>query len=305
MAFSGRSCKPGTHPGFTSRPNRTDWWRMTHVWCNGQWLDPLDFSAAATDRGLTVGLGLFETILAVDGEPVFAGRHLTRLNEGCRRLGWSLGDYGILETMAELIRTNELTTGRARIRLAISGGSGVSHDLSLGPDHLVWMTAAPVAEAPESTTANLSPWRRNEHSALAGLKCASYAENLVALEHAGDLGYEETVFLNSAGHLCEAATANVFLVKDGTLFTPPPASGCLPGITRGIIIELAGKLGIPCREQDLPEACLHAADEIFLTSSIRGVMAVSRFVDRNLPPGPVTARLRDAWHAATRRKTGA
>lgn len=276
---------------------------MTHVWCNGHWLDPLDFPGSATDRGLTVGLGLFETILGLDGKPVFAERHLVRLQDGCGRLGWQPEWPDLLGIMGELIAHNELGAGRSRIRLALTAGSGVSHDLSLGADHVMWMTAAPVAEPPVSTTADLSPWRRNDRSPLAGLKCASYAENLVALSHAGRLGFEETLFLNTAGHLCEAATSNVFVATNGQLHTPPLSSGCLPGITRAVVIELAEKLGIPCHEQDLPEDALHAADEIFLTSSIRGVMGVSRFGERSLPAGPLTTRLREAWHAATRGKS--
>ena len=100
------------------------------------------------------------------------------------------------------------------------------------------------------------------------------------------LAFEETLFANTAGHLCEAATSNVFLVKNGALHTPSLGSGCLPGITRAVVIELAATLGIPCEERDFPVDELHAADELFLTSSIRGVMAVSRFEDRVLPAGP-------------------
>jgi branched-chain amino acid aminotransferase len=278
---------------------------MTLVWCNGQWFDPLDFSTSPTDRGLMHGLGLFETILAVDGEPVFAGHHVERLRASCERLGWPFEFPDILETMRQLIKSNELTTGRARIRLAITAGSGVVHDLSLGSDHIVWMTAAPVGEAPQATAVNLSPWPRNERSALAGLKCASYAENLMALERAARLGFEETVFLNTAGHVCEAATSNVFMVRNGAVLTPPLTSGCLPGITRALVIEMARKLGLSCEERDLPSDELHAVDELFLTSSIRGVMAISRFEQRTLPPGSVTRRLREAWTATISGKSGA
>lgn len=276
---------------------------MTRFWCNGEWLEDLDFTVSLTDRGLMHGLGLFETILAVDGVPIFADRHLARLRMSCQRLGWSLEMPDFQEIMTELIAVNELTSERARIRLTITGGSGLVHDLSLGTDHAVWMTATPLAEVPLTTTANLSPWLRNERSALAGLKCASYAENLVALGHAAGLGFEETVFLNTAGHLCEAATSNLFLVKNGRVATPSLESGCLPGITRSVILELATHLGISCDECNLTLEDLHAADELFLTSSIRGLMGVSRFGDKEYPPGPVTARLREAWNAATLRKT--
>lgn len=270
---------------------------MMQLWCNGQWLDPLDFSMAPTDRGLMHGLGLFETILAIGGEPVFADRHLARLREGCERLGWPFECAGMRETMVELIRLNGLGEGRARVRLAITAGSGAIHDLAPGADHVVWMTAFPAPEPPLSTSANLSLWRRNEHSALAGLKCASYAENLVALRHASRLGFEETVFLNTSGYVCEAATSNVFLVRNGVLLTPSLDSGCLPGITRAVVIELAAELGISCEERPLIAEDLLAADEVLITSSIRGVMGVSRFEGRTLSPGSVTRKLRDAWNA--------
>ena len=277
---------------------------VTVLWCNGQWIDALEFPAAPTDRGLMHGLGLFETILAVDGRPVFYERHLARLAESCVRLGWNPAFPDPQDEVIRLLEANELQSGRARIRLALTAGSGRVQDLSLGADHMVWMTAVPAVEPPRRTRANLSPWTRNERSALAGLKSASYAENLIALEHADRLGFEETVFLNSSGFVCEAATSNVFLVRDGRVRTPSLASGCLPGITRGVVIEIAASLGIPCEEGDVAPEELHGADEIFLTSSIRGVMGLSCFENRDLEPGPVTESLRNAWHAAVRGKPG-
>jgi branched-subunit amino acid aminotransferase/4-amino-4-deoxychorismate lyase len=277
---------------------------MTTIWCNGQWLDVLDFTAVPTDRGFMHGLGLFETILALDGRPIYADRHLARLRAGCERLGWMMGLLDFPEIMAGLIARNELEKGRARIRLAISAGSGPVHDLELGADHVVWMLATPAAVPPLATTANLSPWVRNERSALSGLKCASYAENLVALEHAARMGFEETVFLNTSGLLCEAATSNVFLVKNGKVLTPSLASGCLPGITREVVLEIAARLSIPSDECDLTAADLATADELFLTSSIRGLMGVSRFGSRDLPAGPVTRALREAWDAAVLHQSG-
>lgn len=276
---------------------------MTRIWCNGVWLDALDFTTAPTDRGLMHGLGLFETILALDGRPVFAELHIARFIAGCGRLGWNPVLPDLQQVMAELIETNELSTGRARIRLSISAGSGMVHDLSLGADYVVWLTAVPAPDPPHSTTANLSPWARNEHSALSGLKCSSYAENLVALQQAARLGFEETVFLNTAGNVCEAATSNVFAVRDGKVCTPPLAAGCLPGITRGIAMDLAGKLSIGCEETNLRPEDLRAADELFITSSIRGVMGLSRFEDRIMEVGPVTQALRQAWSDAARRKS--
>lgn len=277
---------------------------MNRIWCNGQWIEPLDFSIATTDRGLIHGLGLFETLLAVDGRPVFAEHHLKRFTSGCERLGWRMETTDLAAVMCELLHHNHLGTGRARIRLALTAGSGVIGDLTLGGDCLLWMTATAAAEPPATTSVNVSQFTRNEHSPLAGLKCASYAENHVALDRARRLGFEETLFCNNAGHLCEAATSNVFLVKDGSLRTPALDCGCLPGITRAVVSGLAAKLGISCDEAQLIKADLHSAEGIFLTSSTRGVMGVSRLEERALQPCEITATLRRAWEQAVRDEVG-
>lgn len=275
---------------------------MTLIWCNDQWLEPSDFRIAPSDRGLMHGLGLFETILAVDGNPVFTDRHLTRLALGCERLGWPFDFPDARPTMAELVVRNGFTSGRCRIRLNITAGSGVMGELAPGNDRLILLTATRAAEPPATTTANLAPFIRNERSPIAGLKNNSYAENHAALHRAKSLGFEETVFLNSVGNLCEAATSNLFLVRNGMLLTPSLASGCLPGVARSVVIELAGRLGIPCEESDLPAALIHSADEIFLTSTIRGVMGLSLFEKRSLPAGPLTGQLRLAWNGELHRE---
>ena len=247
------------------------------------------------DRGGILGLGLFETILALDGVPVFADRHLSRLRNSAGKLGWQFEFPDFRETAGELLAINDLSTGRAKIRLTLTAGSGPLDDLTSGEDRLLWMSVLPATVAPKALAACISPWPRNEKSSLAGLKCASYAENLVAFDHARRLGFQETLFLNTVGQLCEAATANLFLVKNGRLLTPPLASGCLPGITREVVIELAKNLGIDCEETALFPADLDAAEEIFLTTSIRGITGLSRLDSRSLEPGPTTQLLREAW----------
>lgn len=273
---------------------------MSQLWCNGQWFDSVNFSVSPLDRGGILGLGLFETMLAVDGVPLFVGRHLARLEASCQRLGWQVALPDLQETAAKLLVKNRLGVGRARIRLTVTAGSGTLRDLALGPDHLVWMVALPAGNSPTRLSANLSPWPRNEHSPLAGLKCASYAENLVALDHARRQGFEETIFLNTAGHLCEAATANLFLVKNGALQTPPLDSGCLPGIARQLVLEWAAGQGIPCVERPLGLADLQAADEVFLSSAIHGPVSLSRFETQSFAHGPVTEVFRKLWSESPR-----
>lgn len=263
---------------------------MTLIWSNGLWLDSGDFSITPTDRGLMHGLGLFETMLAVDGRTRFLDRHLSRLERGCQQLGWVSAIPDVSGPIASLGQ------GRFKVRLTVTAGSGALDHLAQGTDHFWMVTANPITERAERITLNISPFTRNERSAIVGLKCTSYAENLVALDHARRLGFQETLFFNSAGHLCEAATSNVFLVRDRTLFTPALSCGCLPGITRALVIELAAKKGIVCHESTLTAADLHAADEIFLTSSIRGVTGVSVLENRAMPSSAVTDSLSHVWN---------
>lgn len=271
---------------------------MSEIWCNSQWLPATNYPGVAQDRGAFLGLGLFETMLAVDGVLVFADRHLSRLRKSGERLGWSLDFPALREIAAELLVRNGLASGRARLRLIVTSGSGPHNDLSPGEDRLMWLAAFPGGDVPGATSLCVSPWPRNERSPLAGLKTACYAENIVALDHARRQGFEEAVFLNTAGHLCETATANLFLVKKGVLLTPSLDSGCLPGIGREVLLEIAKRCQISSEERELGLADLHAAEEIFISSSTRGPVAVTRFESRDLATGPATQALRKAYSEA-------
>jgi branched-chain amino acid aminotransferase len=270
---------------------------MTQHWCNGRWLEFPEFPGSPLDRGSILGLGLFETLLGLEGAPVFAARHFARLKNGMDRLGWEFPQDDLGGIAEEILERNQLATGRARIRLAVTAGSGPLDRLACGADRMVWMAAFPAAPTPDGVSVMLSPWLRNQNSPLAGLKCASYAENLIALDHARGRGFQETIFLNTERQVCEAATANVFVVKNGGIFTPPLESGCLPGIAREVIVSIAARDGLPLEERTLELSDLRAADEIFLTSATRGPVAVSRFEETLLAAGPVTAGLMERWAA--------
>jgi branched-chain amino acid aminotransferase len=149
-----------------------------------------------------------------------------------------------------------------------------------------WSTAADVITV---------SWPRNERGALAGLKTTSYAENVVAREHARAMSAEEALFGNTVGNLCEGTGSNVFVGVDGQLLTPPLASGCLAGVTRELLLELA----LPTVEADVSMSALGEVDEAFLTSSTRDVQPIGTIDGRALPtcPGPLTVAARDAFLA--------
>lgn len=260
------------------------------------WLDDgLVPTAAARvspfDHGVTVGDGVFETCRILDDAAGTAHafaltRHLRRLRTSAAGLGltvpWS--DEELRSAVRAVLDANGLHSGRLRITL--TGGEGpLGSDRSAVPPTLIVAASSFAAFAPHSAVA-VVPWRRNEHSAVAGLKTTSYAENVVALERAHEHGADEAIFANTVGNLCEGTGSNVFVGVDGRLLTPPLSSGCLAGITRELVLEL-----VEAEQTDLPLAALAGADEAFLTSSGRDVQPIG-FVDGTaLPacPGPLGA----------------
>ncbi len=274
---------------------------MNSIWCNGEWLEADRYPGSAQDRGAFLGLGLFETMGAIDGKVIFLDRHRARLRTSGARFGWDIEIPELAEIARELLAREALDLGRARLRLIVTAGSGPINDLTFGEDQLVWLAAFPMGEIPLSVSACVSPWPRNERSALAGMKTASYAENLVALDDARKRGFDESIFLNTSGQICESATANVFLIKDGVLMTPSLDSGCLSGIGREVLCELARDHGFSLEEKPLERDALETADEIFLISATRGPMAVSRLDRRNLFFHAYTDRLRSCWEVEVER----
>jgi branched-chain amino acid aminotransferase len=268
---------------------------MSDFWCNGGWVGSDEFTLSPTDRGVILGLAIFETMLAVDGRLKFVPAHLKRWKESCDRLGWRYPDIDLGAIGAELLSRNGLAQGRGRLRITMTAGSGPVHGKEAGSDAITWITATPVDAPPDSVSVLLSPWRRNERSPLAGLKTASYAENILALDRARASGFDETLFLNTSGCLCEGATSNVFIVRGGRVLTPSLDSGCLPGVTRSVLLDLIGKMNLICMETSLQNTDLENADEIFLTSAIRGPVPVSRLDQRVFPATPVADSIRTAW----------
>jgi len=124
-----------------------------------------------------------------------------------------------------------------------------------------------------------------------------------SLAFAHERGASEAIFANTRDELCEATGSNVFVVRHGTVATPPESSGCLLGVTRALVLELAEEAKIPVDESPLPLSALREADEIFLTSTTREVQPVSHVDDRAVPsvPGVLTTTLAAAFEALVAR----
>jgi branched-chain amino acid aminotransferase len=196
-----------------------------------------------------------------------------------------------------VLAANEISEGR--VRITVTGGpSPLGSERGAAPP-TVLIAATPLPARAPSIAVAVAPWPRNERGALAGLKTISYGENVRALAYARERGAGEAIFANTIGNLCEGTGTNVFFVRDGVLITPPGSAGCLLGVTRGLVLELAADIGIDAQESDVPVGELSGAHEAFLTSTTRRLQPIAT-VDRcAIPdvPGPLTTRLTDAFLA--------
>ena len=260
------------------------------VWVNGEQVDPAAPSIAPLDHGLTVGDGVFETCRVVEGVPFALTRHARRLDRSMAGLGLPAADHGLIDAGIRSVLAGE-PIAFGRLRYTVTAGAG-----PLGSDRrdspLTYIVAAgPQEPNPETAKLVVVPWTRNERGATAGLKTTSYAENVVALAFANQHGAVEALFANTAGNLCECTGSNVFVVVDGEILTPDLASGPLAGVTRGLVIEWCRQAGLTVRAEPLPMSILGKAEEVFITSSTKDVLAVHAIDDRPVTaPGPVTTR---------------
>jgi branched-chain amino acid aminotransferase len=239
------------------------------------------------DRGYTVGQGVFETLPVRSGQPFALERHLDRLVRSAQILRLPEPNLNVVrDAVHRVIAANLGAIGElGRLRITYTAGL---------PEQVPTLMATCVAQTPwpDSTTAVTVPWIRNERSAINGAKSTSYAENVLALAAAHESGAAEAIFANTAGNLCEGAASNIFVVLDGELLTPTLASGCLPGVTRELVIQW-----FKIQEVELPMSVLNDAEEIFLTSSTRGIHPVVRIDNRHLEIGAVTRKLREQFQA--------
>lgn len=222
------------------------------------------------DRGLLLGDGLFETILARDGRLVLFDEHIDRMQRGCMALGLPAPDPEDARTLCqETLDDAGLAGGRGAVRLTLtagSGGRGLDRPESPEPHIFATVAAAPRPDGP--LVLATSDVRRNEGSPSARLKALSYLDNVLARRMAAPA---EALMLNNRGEVACAAAANIFWIRNGRLFTPHRDCGVLDGVMRRQVMNI-----VNVEEVKAPRAMLESAQAIFLTSSLIGIRPVTR-----------------------------
>jgi branched-chain amino acid aminotransferase/4-amino-4-deoxychorismate lyase len=251
------------------------------------------------DRGFLLGDGLFETVLAIAGRPLFLDEHMARLGRGCAVLGLPAPDTAVVRrAVDQALAGAGLIDARAAVRLtwtAGSGGRGLDRPASVQPRLVATAAPAPAPLGPASL-ATVSV-RRNQASPVSRLKTLAYLDNVLARHEARAAGADEAVMLNTLGEIACAAAANLFWLSEGRLCTPALDCGVLDGIARLQVLALAAAMRVEVAEPRTGPEVLARAEAIFLTNSLIGVRAVARIDGRDLLPHRLTASLAAAWTA--------
>lgn len=245
------------------------------------------------DRGLTLGDGLFETVLAEGGRLVDLAAHLDRMIAGCAALGLPAPDRASAEAlMRDALREAGLDAARAAVRLTLTAGSGGRGlDRPAAPTTRLFATAAAAPKPEGPVRLVTSKLRRNADSPTSRWKTLSYLDNVLARREAQAAGADEALMLNTHGEVTCAAAANVFWVKEGRLYTPALACGVLAGVMRQHILARAERLSLDAIEVVESVGALAVADAAFITNSLIGVRWVGELDGRRFAPSPLVEAL--------------
>ena len=257
------------------------------------------------DNGFTFGDSVYETLRTYGGRPFHLDKHLHRLRRSANRLGIEipLSDETLGGWLGALLARS--ANPESYIRFIVSRGLGdISYHFERVQGPTVVMVVKPYEPLPESSFRDgvavaVVGVRRNHPQALdPAIKSCNLLNNILAVREAQAGGGTEAIMLNDRGEVAEGASSNVFLVRGGVLVTPPLHAGILAGITREVLLQLAHTLGIPAHEESFGLAELFAADEVFITSSLKEATPVATIDGRPVGtgrPGPVTLRLLAAF----------
>jgi branched-chain amino acid aminotransferase len=280
------------------------------VYLNGE-LVPADQAAINVfDHGLIYGDGVFEGIRSYNGKVFEADAHVTRLFDSARaiRLTIPMTPDDMKQAIRDTLAANNVRDGYVRVVVTRGVGTlGLNPSKTAAPS--VFIIADQIELYPPEMYKNgmacvIGSVVRNHPNAISPrIKSLNYLNNILAKIEGVDAGVPETIMMNPEGLVAEATGDNIFIVRDEQLQTPPTSAGILEGITRAVVMRLAGENDIPLEEKNLTRFDLYVADECFFTGTAAEVIPVTQIDGRPIgdaEPGPITRRLMDAFHAITR-----
>jgi branched-chain amino acid aminotransferase len=283
------------------------------VWGGNELVDVQDAKISVFDHGLLYGDGVFEGIRIYGGKIFKEAEHIKRIFESAKaiRLEIPMSPARISSAMHQTMEANGIE-GDGYIRLVVTRGVGL---LGISIKHTAQPTLFVIADKialypPEVYERGLhcivaSLARNHANTTSPRVKSLNYLNNIMAKAEAHDAGADEAIMMTLEGHVCECTGDNIFLVRNGEIFTPPTSEGILEGITRDVVMELARKRGIPVHEKILVRHDLYIADEVFGSGTAAEIVPITEIENRPVgdgKPGPVTRKLTDdfvAYRTAT------
>lgn len=298
------------------------------VGLNGMVVDAREAVISVYDHGFLYGIGLFETFRTYGGKPYLLNRHLRRMNCGCQQLGipFTMSGHEVEVWVHQLLMANQLQDGYVRLTVSAGEGElGLPVDDYKQPTVLLLVKSLPGtgrgAAHTEGRELRLLATKRNTPEGSVRFKSLHYMNNIIAKRELDVLKRQdahlppkpvhvngvEGLMLTEAGFLAEGIVSNLFFIKNGALCTPSIATGILPGITRGRVIELAVEAGLKCAEGMFSWQELIEAEEVFMTNSIQEIVPVTLLTDTAGQSfkvsggctGYITNQLQDAYQADT------
>jgi branched-chain amino acid aminotransferase len=280
------------------------------IFIDGKYFSEANAKISVFDHGLLYGDGIFEGIRIYHGRVFRLKEHIDRLFYSAKAilLTIPMSHSDLITAVVETCRRNQVRDGY--VRLVVTRGAGT---LGLNPNRCknpsVIIIAGKIQLYPSEFYQKgmeiiTVPTVRSLHSALnPAIKSLNYLNNILAKIEANNAGCEEAILLNAEGYVAECTGDNVFIVKEGQLFTPPLSAGALYGITRRVVLDLAREDGMQIGEPNLTRYDIFNADECFLTGTGAELVPVVKVDGRVIGtgrPGPVTARLVAKYHALTK-----
>ena len=280
------------------------------IWLNGKLVAPDQAKVSVFDHGLLYGDGVFEGIRSYGGKVFRLEVHVRRLFDSARgiRLSIPMTQEEMGRAIYATLEANAMTD--AYVRVVVTRGEGT---LGLDPNRCrtpnLFIIVDKLTLYPDELYRNglevitAATMRNHPNAVNPRLKSLNYLNNILAKIEATDAGTLEAVMLNHLGYVAECTGDNLFIVRDGRLFTPPISAGILEGVTRNEILAIAHDFRIDVREENLTRHDLYVSDECFLTGTAAEVIPVVMIDKRAIgsgKPGPMTQRLLEEFHRRTR-----
>lgn len=251
------------------------------IFLNGEFISQKEAKLSVLSPAFLCGWGLFETMRAYHNKIVYFDAHLARIKHSSRLIGLRL-PYP-QEKLKGIIRKAVKKSGfqDAYIRLTLW-----KEDLGMGISVIVRKHKPyPPQKYKSGINLTFSPFRQSENSFFARIKTSNRLLYKLSYLEAKKKGFSGSIILNNRGYITEESRSNIFFVKDNALFTPFLSCGCLAGITRKVICDLAKIYNIKVYEGNFTPQDLYAAEEVFLTNSLIGVMPAASIGHQTIGKG--------------------